>query len=265
MLSVKRKGLEGRNGARDGAIDRALAVLGAIAEADSSIGVSEIARHLSLPKSVVHYHVTALARNRYVEARTDRRYVLGPAALRLGGGREAPPPAPEIRSLALTHLRRLQEETSETVTLARLVGRRSVFVDQLVSPQELKVAVELERPLGLHAGASGRAILAHLPSGAREAVLAGPLEPVTPRTPVDPDWLRAELERVRQHGVATSRGEDQAGAASLAAPVFARQGVVGALGVCGPAYRFIDAAQERFKPQLRAAAAALSRDLGWRG
>ena len=242
-----------------------LAVLGAIAEADSSVGVSEIARHLRLPKSVVHYHVTALARNRYVEARTDRRYVLGPAALRLAGGRAAPPSEPDIRTLALPHLRRLQEETSETMTLTRLMGSENVFVDQLVSPQKLKVTVKLERPLALHINASSRAILASLPPETREAVLAQPLEAVTPRTPVDSHWLRAELERVRQSGVATSRGENQPGAASVAAPVFGRQGVVGALSVCGPAYRFIDAALERFKPPLRKAAAGLSHDLGWRG
>jgi DNA-binding IclR family transcriptional regulator len=262
MLSVK--GRDGRD-APDGAIDRALAVLDAVAEAGGAIGVSEIARHLSLPKSVVHYHVTALARNGYVEARADRRYGLGPSALRLGRGREGPPPEPDLRSRALPHLRALQEETYETVALAELVGGEGVFVDQLVSSQELKVAIELGRPLSLHVGASGRAILAHLPSATREALLSKPLEAVTPRTPVDPRWLRTELERVRENGVATSRGEDQPGAASVAAPVFGRRGVIGAMSVCGPAYRFIDSAVERFKPPLRAAASRLSRDLGWRG
>jgi DNA-binding IclR family transcriptional regulator len=251
-------------GAPDGAIDRALAVLGAISEAGTAIGVSEIARHLSLPKSVVHYHVTALARNRFVEARTDRRYVLGPAALRLGGGHQAPASQLDLRSRALPHLRRLQEETCETVALAQLVEHRRVFVDQLVSPQELKVAVELGRPLALHVGASGRAILANLSSEVRDTILAEPLEAVTPQTPVDPHWLYAELERVRVIGVATGRGEDQPGSASVAAPLFGPQGVVGALSVSGPVYRFIEAAVERFKPPLRAAATGLSRDLGWR-
>jgi DNA-binding IclR family transcriptional regulator len=258
------KGGEGREEAPDGAIDRALAVLGAIADA-GSMGVSEIARHLSLPKSVVHYHVTALARNRYVEVRTGHRYALGPAALRLGAGHEGPSPEADLRSRGLRHLRALQEQTYETVALVQLVGREGVFVDQLVSPRELKVAIEVGRPLALHVGACGRAIIANLPPETREAILAQPLEPVTPQTPVDPKWLRGELERVRENGVATSRDEDQPGAASVAAPVFGRQGVIGAMSVCGPAYRFLDATVERFKPPLRAAATQLSQDLGWRG
>jgi DNA-binding IclR family transcriptional regulator len=209
--------------------------------------------------------VTALVRNRYVEACADRRYVLGPSALRLGSGRGAAGPELDLRSRALPHLRALQEETFETVALAQLVGREGVFVDQLVSSRELKVAIELGRPLALHFGASGRAILANLPAPAREAVLAEPLEAVTPQTPVDSRWLRDELVRVRETGVATSRGEDQPGAASMAAPVFGREGVVGAMSVCGPAYRLIEATVERYKPPLRAAATLLSRDLGWRG
>ena len=59
-----------------GAIDRALAVLGVLAESTEPMGVTEIARRVGLPKSVVHYHVSALVRNHYVEARPDRRYGL---------------------------------------------------------------------------------------------------------------------------------------------------------------------------------------------
>jgi DNA-binding IclR family transcriptional regulator len=255
----------GRAEAPDGAIDRALAVLDAIAEARGAVGVSEIARQLNLPKSVVHYHVRALARNQYVEVDASRRYLLGPAARRLGGDHERPASEPDLRSRALPHLRALQEETRETVTLAQLVGGEAVFVDQLVSAHELKVAIELGRHVPLDVGASGRAILAHLPTEAREAVLADLLQPGGRRAPVDPARLRAELDLVRRSGVAIGRGEDQPGAACVAAAVFGRRGLVGAVGVCGPAYRFIDAAVERFKPPLMATAAGLSRDLGWPG
>src|SRR5205807_203778 len=111
----------------------------------------------------------------------------------------------------------------------QLVDHEGVFVDQVVSSQELKLAIELGRPMALHVGASGRAILAHLPVRAREAVLAELMEPAPPTAPVDPAWLRTELDRVRHEGVATSRGEDQPGP-SVAAPVFAGRGVIGAMG-----------------------------------
>jgi DNA-binding IclR family transcriptional regulator len=243
-----------------GAIDRALAVLGVLAEASQPMGVTEIARRVGLPKSVVHYHVSALVRNRYVEARPDRRYGLGYAALRLGRGNYS---NLELRARALPHMRVLHHDTWETVTLSVLVGRERVYVDQLVSPQEIKLAVELGRPFPLHAGASGRAIMAFLPADAREALLSEPLERLSAHTVVDANGLRDLLESVRIAGVAISRSERQEGAASVAAPVFDNHGVAGAISVCGPEYRFDPASLEGYAPMLKSAAMQLSRELGW--
>jgi DNA-binding IclR family transcriptional regulator len=243
-----------------GAIDRALAVLGVLAEASQPMGVTEIARRVGLPKSVVHYHVSALVRNRYVEARPDRRYGLGYAALRLGRGNYS---NLELRARALPHMRVLHHDSWETVTLSVLVGRERVYVDQLVSPQEIKLAVELGRPFPLHAGASGRAIMAFLPPDSREVLLSEPLERLSAYTVVDPNALRDLLESVRIAGVAISRSERQEGAASVAAPVFDNHGVAGAMSVCGPEYRFGTASLERYAPMLRTAATQLSRELGW--
>ena len=244
-----------------GAIDRALAVLGVLAESSQPMGVTEIARRVGLPKSVVHYHVSALVRNRYVEARPDRRYGLGHAALRLGRGGHS---NLELRSRALPHMRSLHHETWETVTLSVLVGHERVYVDQLVSPQEIKLAVELGRPFPLHAGASGRAIMAFLPGDSREALLAEPLERLSSRTVVDPSGLRELLESVRASGVAVSRSERHEGAAAVAAPVFDNRGVAGAMSVCGPEFRFDTASLERYSPMLKSAALQLSREMGWR-
>jgi IclR family transcriptional regulator, acetate operon repressor len=244
-----------------GAIDRALAVLGVLAEASQPMGVTEIARRVGLPKSVVHYHVSALVRNRYVEARPDRRYGLGTAALRLGRG---PSANVELRTRALPHLRALHHDTWETVTLSVVLGQERVFVDQLVSPQEISLTVELGRPLPLHAGASGRAVLAFLPEDAREAMLAQPLERLTRATVIDPARLRALLQTVRETGLGVSHGERQQGVAAVAGPVFDSRGVAGAISVCGPEYRFDGASIERYGALVRTAAAELSRELGWR-
>src|SRR5215471_1271537 len=189
-----------------GAIDRALAVLGVLAEASQPLGVTEIARRIGLPKSVVHYHISALVRNRYVEARADRRYGLGYAALRLGRGNHT---NLELRTRALPHMRALHHETWETVTLSVLVGRERVYVEQLVSPQEIKLAVELGRPFPLHAGASGRAILAFLQEDARESILKQPLERLTSQTVTDRAHLRSLLVATRESGVAVSHNERQ--------------------------------------------------------
>jgi DNA-binding IclR family transcriptional regulator len=244
-----------------GAIDRALAVLGVLADSSQPMGVTEIARRVGLPKSVVHYHVSALVRNRYVEARPDRRYGLGHAALRLGRGNYS---NIELRSRALPHMRALHHETWETVALSVLVGREGVYVDQLVSPHDIKLAVDLGRPYPLHTGASGRVMLAFLPEEVKETVLSQRLEGLTAGTVTDPAALRGLLAESRESGVAVSRSERQEGAGSVAAPVFDSLGVAGAICVCGPAYRFEETVVERYRPLVKAATAQLSRELGSR-
>src|SRR2546428_337721 len=91
-----------------------------------------------------------------------------------------------------------------------------------------------------------------------------PLDRLTPGTIVEPSALRALLAEAGEDGSAVSRTERQEGAAAVASPVFDNHGVAGALCVCGPAYRFDEAAVARYQPLVRAAAAQLSRELGSR-
>ena len=67
--------------------------------------------------------------------------------------------------------------------------------------------------------------------------------------------LRRELAAIRKRGYATSVGERQSGAASVAAPVFDHDGRVAAvLSVSGPAERFKAHADDCAKLLLEATA-----------
>jgi DNA-binding IclR family transcriptional regulator len=240
-----------------GTIDRALAVLDVLADRGEPMGITEIATRIGLPKSVVHYHLSALVRNRYV-ATHDRRYGLGYAAVRLGRNGYA---HADLRARANPFMTSLREATGETVTLSALVGRERIYADQLVSSHEIKMAVELGRPYPLHAGASGKAILAFLSKQTQADLLAAPLARLTARTVTDRAALESELAAIRKTGTAASRSERQHGAASVAAPIFDGPAVIGAMSVCGPEYRFDDATVERYRPLVKTAAAQVSGDI----
>jgi DNA-binding IclR family transcriptional regulator len=73
---------------------------------------------------------------------------------------------------------------------------------------------------------------------------------LTANTPTDAETLKKELAEVRSAGYASSLGERQSGAASVAAAVFDHTGApVAAISIAGPA--------ERFAAHLDAAAALL--------
>jgi DNA-binding IclR family transcriptional regulator len=96
----------------------------------------------------------------------------------------------------------------------------------------------------LHAGASSKAFLAFLGTDEARSYLArNELARLTDRTVTDSAKLLRELAGVRRRGYAVSIGERQAGAASVASPVFDHEGsAVAVVSVCGPA--------ERLKPSV---------------
>ncbi|MGN6245561.1 MAG: IclR family transcriptional regulator [Motilibacteraceae bacterium] len=239
-------------------------VLLMFATGPSALGVSEIARELHLSKAVVHRILQSLASRALVRVDAETRgYQLGPGAVALGARamRDF-----DLRRVARQPLRELRDATRETTTLSALVRGSRLYLDQYESPQEIKMTVGLGRPHPLYAGASSRAILAFLPEEVLEQVLAQGLERLTPETLDDPADLRRQLTATRTSGYATSRGERQHGAGSVAAPVFGMDGdVVGSISVCGPITRFDAAAVARYVPLVQATAERISRGMGWAG
>ncbi len=254
-------------GARGGAggtlaTTRVADVLLAIATSDGDVGVSALARSLGLSKSVTHRILRSLAGRGLVVARPEGTYGVGPAAAVLGARALEDL---DLRAAALPVLRRLREQTGETTTVSSLVGTARVYLDQAVSTNEVKMSVELGRGYPLHAGSTGKAILAVAPPELRAYVLGHSLPRLTEATIVAGEELERELGRIAAEGVAVSRGERQPGAGSVAAPVYAGGGVVvGAVSVCGPVDRFGPAAVERYKPLVRAAADEVTATLAGR-
>jgi DNA-binding IclR family transcriptional regulator len=89
------------------------------------------------------------------------------------------------------------------------------------------------------------------------------LEKLGPLTTTDPDVLRKDLALVRSRGFASSLGERQEGAGSVAAPVFGLENEpVAVISVCGPVERFRDEIDD-IAPILLESTRKLSRRLGW--
>ncbi|HEX3788558.1 MAG TPA: IclR family transcriptional regulator [Pseudonocardiaceae bacterium] len=230
----------------------------------STIGVSRIARELNLSKAVVYRILQSLATRGMVTLDPfSHEYRLGAAAAALGARalRDS-----DLRSAALQVLRRLRDDIGETATLTAPVPGGRVYLDQVEGVHEIKMTVELGRRFPLHAGSSGKCMLAFLPIEQREDVLTGDLLRLTEHTVVDTAALRAELATIRDRGYAASGGERQADAGSVAAPIFGMAGmVIGAISVCGPRYRVTAEFVERIAPKVNAAAGEISRRMGWAG
>lgn len=240
---------------------RALDVLMQFMATTDMLGVTEIARNLGASKAVVHRALQTLVSRGFVEADpASRRYRLGPAAAVLGARALR---ASDLRQTSLPVLERLHEQAGETVTLSARVPRGRVYLDQIVSRNEITMSVEIGPIFPLHAGSSSKCILAFLPVAWQNEILATELSALTPQTIVDPDELERDLVAIREHGYATSDGERQAEAGSVAAPVFGLDdAVMGAISVCGPKSRVNGEFVHRIAPLVVAAASEISTLLG---
>lgn len=243
------------------AATRVADVLLTFASGPSALGVSEIAVRLGLSKAVVHRILQSLVSRSLLRADpVTREYRLGAGVIALGSRalRDL-----DLRQLAGPTLRRLRDTTRETTTLSGRLQDSRMYLDQYESPQEIKMTVRLGHPYPLHAGASSRVMLAFLPTETVDRIVDQGMVRLTSETVSDPAQLRQSLEEIRRLGYATSRGERQHGAGSVAAPLFgAASEVLGALSVCGPVSRFDPETVRALIPQVRAAAHEISRQAG---
>lgn len=245
-------------------VERALDVLNLFGEPGvKDLGVTEVVNRLGLSKAVVHRILSSFKVKGFIELDEEsRRYRLGPANLTLGLSYLD---RLDIRDVAREALRELETRTHETATLSVRSGDHRVYVDQVTPQRDIKMVVQLGSSHPLHAGGSSKALLASLTETEREQYLAEDLPAFTDLTVTSVEELRAELEEIRAKGYAVSLGERQAGAGSVAAPLFGYDGkVVGVISVCGPVERFRDEIDE-VAGHLVEVTGEVSKRLGYRG
>ncbi|MER3399105.1 MAG: IclR family transcriptional regulator [Chloroflexota bacterium] len=246
------------------AVDRALTVLFALADAGRPLSPAEIGRLTGLSKPTVHRLIKALAAWDLVRPDdSSGRYTLGFGVLRLSS---ALVKDSDIRSIARPFMHRLRDLSGETVALSLLINRRRVYIDQVESPHPIRWVVRIGEAAPLYAGAAAKALLAHLPEGEQAEILKSiSFVRLAPNTPSSPEELIPQLAEIRRSGLAFAFSERDSGIAAVAAPFFDFTGrPVGALTICGPDHRFGWPEMERYREYLLSAVRAISAQLGYR-
>ncbi|MFI8087077.1 IclR family transcriptional regulator [Streptomyces sp. NPDC086080] len=242
-------------------VDRAVSVLEILALRGEA-GVTEIAGELGVHKSTA-FRLLAVLENRGLVARTHDHgtYHLGAGVLRLAGAAAL---RLDISQEGVPVCRDLADELGETVNMAVPDEDAAVNIMQARGTASVTAQNWLGRRTPLHATSSGKVFLAHMPPALREDRLTRPLPRFTDRTITEPAVLRGQLERVLEQGYAVTREEWELGLAAVAAPVRSHDGsVIAAISVSGPVYRLTAQRLPRLGGRTAAAAAELSRRMGY--
>jgi DNA-binding IclR family transcriptional regulator len=239
------------------AVERAIALMDALADGSGPRGVNELARALGAHASTVSRLLGTRAEAGLVERdAASGRYRLG---LRVAHWGSAAVAGRDLRELARPLLAELAELTGETSTLSLAAGTEALTADYVSSSQSVLSQARVGRASVGHATAVGKVLLAFRPDAL--AALPATLAPFTDRTIVDRAALERALVRVREQGYAEASEEREPGLHAIAVPVLDGRGELAAvLGLQGPD-RFDAAARARALEPLRERAARLGATL----
>lgn len=213
-------------------IERAFLLLRALAVEPA--GVTELAGRVDLPKSTVARLLQALETEGAVERDDSASYRIGTVVADLFGGN----PRRSLIASARPYLIGLSADIGEAAGLEVYENGWVQFIDQVVSDHDVQVRDWTGESGLAHALPTGIVMLAHLGAGEVERFLREPLEELTPNTVTDPAALRERIVQTRSAGYLWCFEEFALGINSVAAPVFGPDGIVAALQVHGPTYRF---------------------------
>jgi IclR family acetate operon transcriptional repressor len=213
---------------------RSLRILEAVAQ-HQPVTVGELTKIFGLPKSTVQRTLVTLNEAGWLRAsRGDTtRWEIGTRVLAV---RPAAHQGSSLFAAARDPMVRLRDEVDETIHLSVPDGLSCmIVVDRIDCSQAVRTFHQIGDTSPMHATATGHAVLAHLPRGDVDEVIANGLERYGPATITDPDDLRAALNRVRRDGFAVNRNQFRPDVCAIAAPILAAEGTpVAAVAISMP-------------------------------
>ena len=249
-------------------VEVGFALLEALSRARGPLMLKDLAADAGMSAAKAHRYLVSFQRiELVVQDSRSARYDLGPAALKLG---LASLSRLDAMRLARERVPAMMEQLQHTIALAVWGNHGPTLVHWEESPQAVTANLRLGDVMPLLSSATGRCFGAYLPREKSAALIEEELQRAQrqqradlPQTLAAVDALYAEI---RNHGCARVVDTLLPCICAFCAPVFDADGrVVLGITTLGSIATFDPAWDGPIDTPLRAAAAKLSADLGWRG
>ncbi|MFM9195970.1 MAG: IclR family transcriptional regulator [Planctomycetia bacterium] len=245
-------------------LKRALSLMEFLATQPGGMGVSDLARALEIPKNSVFRITATLHAFGYLQRRADNSFTLGPKLLTLA---HLSMDEQNLVGKSLDVLTSLRDETGETVLIGTLSDGEGVVLEELASPQPIKVTVTLGRRFPIHTAAPAKAMLAAMPPEERQAIVSTlRFSRFTPHTITSRRAFEQEIAAAKARGFATDHSEEVEGISCVAAAILDfRDRPIGAVWITGPSFRIPKQDIPAIAASVQRAAAAISSRFGLGG
>lgn len=226
-------------------------------------GITEMAVSLDLPKTTVSSLVRTLAMIGFLDQDPEtRRYTLGPKLFALGViagdtyelNQKAERPARDVAEKTGLICRVAVWDHDATLQTLDIIPKDVDFLARRVGPR-----------VAAYGSSLGRAILAYLDPEELKAYLDKTnLIPFTKYTITRRDQLAKELNETKKRGYAINNQGVILGRASIASPIFGRNGkVIASISLVGSPQKVLGADLDHFARQLQNTAMDISRLMGF--
>ena len=243
-------------------IDRAVALMRALAESDEPQRLRDLAAKASLSPSTTRRILASLCGHGICEQTPEGTYRLGLTLFEFGRRVEADL---DIRARSLPALKRLSDVSHLTAFICVQRDEWAIAIERVDGRYAFSLALTVGGSLPLHAGAAPRALLAHMPEEEVSRLLVQhPPERFTDRTLVSEREVLEDTRITRERGYVISDEDVTPGVAAIGMPVFGHLASepVAAISIAGLVPQVLGDGFDALLGQLRDAAAEISRELG---
>ncbi len=241
---------------------RGLTLLNCVAE--GVCDVKGIAARLGTPRSTTHRMLVSLVAEGYLHHIPYKGYLLGPKLIQLG--MKALEQRPLV-AVARPHIEALAKATGDTVHLGVEEHGEVFYLDKIPGTRGLEMRSRTGQRMPIASTGLGKALMLGMTPArwaALHALTCPPDLPADRPRPADWPLFEAQLNRYVAQGWAMDLEENELGIRCVSAPV--RDGrtlVVAAISVASAVPYMPDDRMAALGPLVRAAADAISKDLGW--
>lgn len=243
-------------------IDRVFTLIEQLCQHDQPLGPTALAQMTGMSKATVYRLLNALKARGYVESSPQGAYYLGPRLVALVSSHLN---SLELIAEARPYLSQLTRELNLTAHLGILDKDQVIYVEKL----DALPAGQLDEQIGFrvpaYCSSLGKCLLAALSGDALEETMRQiQWRRYTANTIATPSALLQHLRQVRRQGWGMDDCEYEPDHRCIAAPVYDYRGeVIAAISASGSLVRLPDSFQPQVVRVVKAAAAALSRRLGY--
>jgi len=202
-------------------IEKCFSILSHLSSPDAPHSLESLTRKTGYNKTTCFRFLKTMCQLGLVE-QNRRTYHLGPAIVSLGlkalkglNLRQASPPL----------MKRLRDETGETVNLSLLSGTEIIFIERVMSDYLVNTNINVGDRLPVYCASMGKVILAFMSDSNVEKIISQlEFRARTSRTLTSAAALRQELAEIRSRGYAFNDEELEKGLRAVAAPIIVYTG-----------------------------------------